>query len=266
MLHLVLAVTLTAMPSPTASPLRTILNESVSPFCTTLHQNIGHSMQALMANDAAIAASKPVLVAMSHDYISPDIINQTGLGNLHGPALVNHDSPQLHLDSERIQEIAGAITHNLQLIDQQLKDAHFPQSAKTQDDRKLLEMRTQLEDIKAQQLQTLNVLEGLIDTQNMESVAGRGADILNLFGLNDGNNAKINGTNQVFNNGPLAATPDQILDPMLKASEMSALSNSVFGRFYRVVYLEQQRITALEQPFAKNVIEAVQRCGAAARP
>jgi hypothetical protein len=261
MLHLALAAAIAAAPSPSPTPLRTILHESVSPLCTALRENIGHSIQAVLANDQAIAASKPVLVSMAHDFMSSSIVEQTGLGNLHGSALVDHNSAAIQLDAQHIEQIIGAITHNLQLIDAQLKDSsRFPKDPKTDADRKALEMRAQLESVEAQQKQTLNVLNGLYDTRTMEALSGRGADVITLFGLNDGNNPLIAGTNQQLTTGPLPATPDQNYDPSLKPSEFNALTNSVFGRFYRIVFLEQGAISSLEQPLAKNVVETTKRC------
>ncbi|HKU66382.1 MAG TPA: hypothetical protein VJP85_01255 [Candidatus Baltobacteraceae bacterium] len=261
MFHLVFAAAVAAAPSPSPTPLRTIVNESVSPLCTALRQNIGHSIQAVLANDQAIAASKPVFVSMAHDFMSSSIVEQTGLGNLHGSAQVDHDSAAMQLDAQHIERIISTITHNLELIDAQLKDSsRFPKDPKTDADRKALEMRAQLESVETQQKQTLNVLNALYDTRTMEAMAGRGADVLTLFGLNAGNNPEIAGTNQQFSNGPLPATPDQNYDPVLKPSEFNALTNSVFGRFYRIVFLEQGAISSLEQPLAKNVVQTTQRC------
>lgn len=266
MVHLVLAAAITAAPSPSPTPLRTILHESVSPLCTALRENIGHAIQAVLADDQAIAGTKPVLVAMAHDYMSSSVVAQNGWGNLDGPVATDHDATAMQLDAQHLEQIVGALTHNLQLIDAQLSDANrFPKVPKTDADRKALEFKAQLEAIAAQQKQTLNVVDAMLETRNMEALANRGDPMEQLFGIDDlsptqKGSPKAQGSNQQFNGGPLTATPAQQFDPSLKPSEYGALTNSVFGRYYRVVYLEQGAISSLEQPLAKNVVETTKRC------
>jgi len=261
LLQLLLAAGLSAGPSPSPTPLRTIVHARVSPLCTALRENVGHAISAVLGNDSAIEASKPVFVSMSYDNMTPDQVETIGLGNVHGSMTIDHNSSAMQLDTQRIEAIIGAITHNLQLIDQQLKDSsRFPKDPKTADDKKMLQMREQLEAVEAQQRQTLNVLEGIVDTRTMDALSNRGADVINLFGLNDGHNPKISGSNSQFAGGPLAPTPDQLMDPSLKASDFTTLKSSVYGRFYSVVYWEQEEIHQLESPLAKNVTEVTRQC------
>lgn len=198
---------------------------------------------------------------MAHDYMSAGVVTQAGWGKLNAPLSTDHDSAAIHLDNQRLEAIIGALTHNLDLIDAYLGDSsRFPKVAKTDADREALEMRAELEAVAAQQRQTLNVLNGEIDTRDMNALAGRGADIDSLFGLNPNNNDKISGSNQQFNGGPLEKTVDRLSDPSLKPEEFSTLSSSIFGRFYNIVYIEQKAISKLESPLAKNVIEATRQC------
>lgn len=258
---LLLSAAIAAAPAPSPAPLRTIVHARVSPLCTALRENIGHAISAVLANDSAIEASKPVFVSMSYDNMTPDQVETIGLGNVHGSMTIDHNSAAMQLDTQHIETIIGAITHNLKLIDEQLKDSsRFPQDPKTADDKKLLEMRAQLEAVAAQQRQTLNVLEGIVDTRTMDALSDRGADVVNLFGLNEGHNSKISGSNQQFAGGPLTATPDQLMDPALKPSDFSTLKSSVYGRFYSVVYWEQSAIHQLESPLAQNVMETTRQC------
>lgn len=266
MLNLVFAVAVAATPAPQPSPTpRTIVHERVSPICTTLRENIGHAIQAVLANDQAIGASKPLLVSMAYDYTSPSQTDTIGLGSVHGSMTTDHDTSAIQLDNQRIEAIIGAITHNLQLIEAQLNDpARFPAVAKTESDRKALELKTQLEAVAKQQRQTLDVLEGLVDTRNMETIAGRGDPMEKLFGVDDVGpgtaNALDSGSNATFNGGPLPQTPDQQHDPALSQNDFATLKGSVFGRFYRVVYLEQGAIQTLETPLAKNIVETTSTC------
>ena len=203
---------------------------------------------------------------MSTDNMTPDQIETIGLGNVHGTMTVDHNSAAMQLDSQHLEQIIGALTHNLDLIEAQLNDPNrFPKTPKDDADRKALEIKAQLEAVAAQQKQTLNVLNALLDTRSMEALAGRGDPLETLFGIDDAGTKlkggpKVQGTNGQFNGGPLAATPDQQMDPTLKPSEFSALTNSVFGRFYRIVFLEQQAITKLESPLAQNVIQVTRAC------
>jgi hypothetical protein len=178
----------------------------------------------------------------------------------------------MDMDSQHLEEIIGALTHNLKLIDEQLNDPNrFPKVPKTDADRKLLELKAQLESVAAQQRQTVNFLNGIVDTRNMEALSDRGDPLEQLFGIADLSptakaSPKLQGTNTQFAGGPLTQTPDEKMDPQLKVSEYSSLSSSIFGRFYRIVFLEQGWITSLEQPLAKNVIELAHTCNGPSSP
>ncbi len=267
MLHLVfaLAVSVAATPEPLPTP-RTIVHERVTPLCTLFRENIRHAVEAVLANDQAIRASKLMLVSMAHDFISSSNVSTIGFGNLYSPASIDHDTPRMQLDVQHLEQVIGALTHNLKLLEDQLNDpSRFPAVAKNDADRKALEMKAQLEAVAKQQQQTLSVLNGLVDTRNMETVAGRGDPMQILFGTDSpGGSTKASdkdmGSNDIFNAGPLTQTPGQKYDPALSQDDFSMLTNSVFGRFYRIVYLEQGAIANLETPVAKNVVDVGHSC------
>lgn len=263
MLPFVLAALTQVTPSPAPSdpPLKVIVDIRSSALCTALRQNIGPALAAMMSDDQAVAASKPLLIRMSHDYMSSQNINQAGWGNLNAPIATDHSSAAMELDTSHLEELIGVLTHNLQMIDAALADPkRFPKEVKTDADRKLLEIKAQLQAVAAQQRQALDVLNGLVDTRRMEQVANRGDDVANLFGLNDGNNSHISGSNNQFDAGPLGTTPVNAKDPAISQSDFSSLSASVFGRFYRIVILEQQVISQKEAPASKNVLAAATAC------
>ncbi|HET6895758.1 MAG TPA: hypothetical protein VFH72_10295 [Candidatus Baltobacteraceae bacterium] len=113
MIALLFAAAVAAAPSPSPTPLRTIVYTRVSPLCSALRQNLGHAIAAVLGNDGAIAASKPVLVSMSTDNMTPDQIETIGLGNVHGTMTVDHNSAAMQLDSQHLEQIISALTHSV---------------------------------------------------------------------------------------------------------------------------------------------------------
>lgn len=254
-------------PAPSATPLKVIVDIRSSALCTSLRQNIGPALAAIMSDDQAVAASKPLLIQMSRDYISPETINQAGLGNLHGPASTDHSSAKMELDTSHLEELIGVLAHNLQMIDAALADSkRFPAVANTDADHKLLEIKAQLQDVAKQQRQALDVLNGLVDTRRMEEAANRGDDVINLFGLNESKNSKISGSNSQFDAGPLGTTPVNANDPVLSQADFSSLSASIFGRFYRIINIEQRVIAQQEASAATNVVAAATACAPHKQP
>src|SRR5579862_5784482 len=122
-------------PSPAATP-RTITHEWVYPICKVLRTNVGQSIQAVLANDQAIEASKPLLLDMGRNAESMHPMAQNGLGNLHGPAALGEESAGSVLDVNRLERIIGTLQHNIEITKQNLSDPSlFPVNPQTSSDR-----------------------------------------------------------------------------------------------------------------------------------
>ena len=241
MIASVLAAALVAL-SP--APLRTIVHERSSPFCTTLRENVGHALTGLLANDDAIARSKPLYVKLAHDYAawSPDGRND------------GRRSPATHLDMQRMEIIVGAIVHNLQVIDALLTDpVRFTPSAASQDDRTLSSIRAQLNGVEDAQRKSLNVLNGTVETYAFEDLQGRGNGLGGALGKDAGGE----GSDDFFSCRPIKSL-ECSGDPALKSDPL--FLNSPFARFYGAIARSQADTTALESPASQTILANLGSC------
>src|SRR5581483_8470957 len=87
-----------AVPQPSPTPLRTIINERSTPFCAQLRQTIGTSVQGLLHNDEWVESAKVALAKMSRDWV------QGG-------------GASVALDRVRLDSMIGGLVHNLTVID-----------------------------------------------------------------------------------------------------------------------------------------------------
>jgi hypothetical protein len=283
---LLAALIASATPSPSPAPTpRTITHEFVYPICKVLRTNLGQSIQAVLANDQAIEASKPLIVDMGRNAESMHPISQTGLGNLHAPAPLGEQSAGSVLDENRLERIIGTLQHNIEITKQNLKDpALFPVNPQTSSDRQAVRLKGLLEDVLAQQEALLNVYEGLLDSRQTAGLAARGDPLAQLFQIDKPEvlsrssqeplqpvnattatattfqNPKTQGGDSSLVSGPLSPLPGQIYNPEFSKSSVPGLENSLYGRFYQAVDLQQGRITLLETALAIRIIVTTREC------
>ncbi len=158
MLGAVLAVMVASQPSPAPTPLKTITHVRSSSFCTTLRQNIGHAVQALIQNNIAVDQTKTLFLKMARDKISSANVGMV-----------------IDMDMNHLNPMIGEIAQNLETAQALLNDTHrFPEQPQTEDDRRLLQMQQELRDIIDHQNQALNVLSGTYYSYNGNRLMGHG--------------------------------------------------------------------------------------------
>ena len=180
---LLLAAVVSAEPTPTASPLKTIIRLRTSPLCTTIRQNVLSVMNGLQTNDALVNASKPVLLRMGTEYQQPFEVeaqlsdnSQTHLnGSSSVPGGTHETNPALILDNQRLKELTAKLVHNLAIIDAILADpTKFPAAGSADDNKQTQLLRAQLQAIADEQRRELGVLAGLTDTFSMQDLIAKG--------------------------------------------------------------------------------------------
>lgn len=290
MVLLLTALMATAAPAPSSSvPPPTIVHETVYPICTVLRSNLGHSIQAVVANDQAIEASKPLIMNMAQNAGSFGAVSQNGLGNLHGPAALSDDSAGSVLDTNRLERVIGTLQHNIEIIKHELSDpSRFPADPQTSSDRQAVRLKGLLQDVLTQQEMLLNVYEGLLDTRQTTSLAGSGDPLQQLFHVDTPEvqskgsldplapgsiqggggkpqygtfqNPKTEGGNTSLVSGVLSPLPSQRYNPEFGKSSIPGLEKSIYGRFYQAVDLEQSRINFIESALAIKIITTTREC------
>jgi len=158
MLGVVVAVLVASQPSPAPSPLKTITHVRSSSFCTTLRQNVGRTVQALIQNNIAVDQTKTLFLKMARDNISG--VNQGMV---------------IDMDMNHLNPVIGEVAQNLETAQELLNDTHrFPTQPQTEDDRRLLQIQHELRSIIDHQNQALNILSGTYYSYNGNRLLGHG--------------------------------------------------------------------------------------------
>lgn len=287
MILLLALLAASAAPAPAATPTPpTIVNERVYPICTNLHSNIGNAIQAVLADDQAIEAGKPLIVDMARNLGSGGVVTQNGLGNLRGPAALGDESAGSVLDTNRLERIIGTLQHNIDLIKKELSDpTRFPADPQTSSERQSLRLKGLLEDILKQQEALLNLYENLLDTrQTATTLAQKGDPLQQLFhidtpdveakgsltplrpdsasGSHDSKfqNPKTDGANASFAGGALSPLPTELSDPALAKTGVSGFEKSAYAQFYKAIDFQQGKISWAESALALRIIITTREC------
>jgi hypothetical protein len=157
MLGVVLALAIGPQATP-PPPLKTITHVRSSAFCTSLRQNIGRAVQALIQNNIAVDETKTLFLKMAKDTVSSA-----------NPGMV------IDMDINALNLMIGEIAQNLENAQALLNDPRrFPAQPQSEDDRRLLQMQQNLRTIIAHQNEALNVLSGTYYSYNGNRLMGRG--------------------------------------------------------------------------------------------
>jgi hypothetical protein len=132
-------------PSPTATPLRTIYHETVSPFCTQLRNNIGGSVIGLLHNDEWVESAKETLAQMSRDWV--------------------FGGARVAMDRVRLDRVIGGLVRNLTIIDDLLRGT----TSSSDPTGRLSTMHAQLTEVADQQLEVLNILGIVLDSTEINA-------------------------------------------------------------------------------------------------
>jgi hypothetical protein len=294
---LLLAVVVSQVPAPTASPLKTIIRTRTSPLCTTIRQNVVQILDGLQANDGIVNGAKPVLLRMGTELQPTGVHGQmadTSGTHLNGissePGGVHDTNPALVMDNQRLKQLADELQHNLAIIENALADqSKFPTQTTSDDQNATQQLKTQLQAVANQQKNNLSVLSGLTDTFSMQDLIAKGdgtQGVLNspLSGVGQAAPAcpptnpnpqnpcdvKLSHDDQdVGFNDPMTASAHQdamsTKDPSTGSDPAvsqpgSDLSNNPMGRFYRSVSANQQRTMQAEAALGDTLKELAASC------
>lgn len=243
------AVPAFSAPKPKATPLKTISHEYVSPLCTGLRKAIGPAIGKALQNDKIIANSKPLF----HQYVQA--------------AATNQNKASQDLSVSRLERLVGPLVKNTETIDTLLNDPFiFPKVAYTDGDRRLLQMRAQLQAVNDEQKHALDVISGFVQTQQLGEMQTSGHEFDSALSANpnppkqyvaptappqDVLSAGVQNTNN---------DPSRAVDPRYKNTD-SVLGANPLDVFENAISSYQQDIHHREQRAAKSVIAAVPLCG-----
>lgn len=246
-------------PSPAPSPLKEIVHVISTPFCTALRRNIAPAIGHVLDNDRIIAASQPAFTQFARD---------------HAAAQHNGSQSAEDLDVLHLENLVGPMVRNVQQTESLLGNtATFPVRPLNNDDKQIVALRSQLLTVLQEQKGVLDLISGLVDTQQMGELQAAGHEYDNALNKPDTRTATgPNGTNTTPSGSPTTA-PDSLVNAgipeqnpgnvpdVTKLNTDSMLANNPILAFPRAVGTYQQRISMREDVAAAGVRKAIPMCG-----
>lgn len=140
-----------AVPSPQPSPLKQIIDVKARALCTTLGKNVQVALVGLMKNDEVVEAGRREFVKMAWDR--------------------TQGSNALAIDRLALKNVATAMVHNLERIDEVLSDPQrFPASPSNEDERAADRIKAALQAVEDRQKVQLNVISGTVETDELSGM------------------------------------------------------------------------------------------------
>ncbi|MDQ2871696.1 MAG: hypothetical protein M3R35_01045 [Candidatus Eremiobacteraeota bacterium] len=253
-----------AAPSPAPTPLKEIGHVISTPFCSALRRNIGPAIGHVLDNDRIIAASKPAFTQFAKDHAA----------SLHSGSNAAEDLDVLHLEN-----LIGPMVQNVAQTESLLGNTStFPVRPVNKDDKQIVALRSQVLTVLEEQKSVLDLISGLVDTQQLGELQAAGHDYDRALNMPETKNTVgVNGTPSRPSDSPTSA-PDSLTNAGLaehrpgnvpditKLNTDSALSNNPVLEFPRAVSTYQQRISLREDIAAAGVRKAVPLCGGHVSP
>jgi hypothetical protein len=166
-LSIVLAVALatsTPSPSPAPSPLPEIAHVRTSFLCNTLGNNLFQAVGGLRVNDGLVDQGRMMMAKIAYDAIaSPKSVSAGGGA---GPAS--------QLDDVQLGILVNGLAQNIDKIETLLADPHrFPIQPTNDEQRELALAKSRLEAVVVQQRASLNILSGIVETNEFLDLQSR---------------------------------------------------------------------------------------------
>ncbi len=236
-------------PKPASTPLKTITHIHSSPLCTGLRRSIGPAIGKVLDSDRFIAGSQPLF----HDYVRA--------------AATGQDKSAEDLAVSRLESLITPLVDNTEAVDKLLNDPYaFPHRARSEDDKKLLQMRAQLQSVNAEQKRALDLISGFVDTQQLGELQAAGNDMARAISGTEKPTpqplAPTEPPSDLENAGITNADNDvaRKYDPTYKGTSNLVGANPL-NAFPNQIALYRSSIQVREDAAANSVIAAVPLCG-----
>jgi len=247
-----------AVPTATATPLKTIKHVYATRLCTGLRRSIGPAVRDVLQNDRAIAISRPLF----QDYVKSSSTGSQGA---------------VDMDVMRMEKLIGPLVSNTQAIEKYLNDSIYPSKPQSDQDRQLLQMRAHLADVLAQQKQALDLVSGFVDTQQLGQLRAAGHEYDKTLNNPDtrsgsgnpnaGSASPTSAPAPILNAGVNNASndPGRASDPRY-LNTGSQLGYNPLNIFDQRMEQFQTEINKIESLASQSILKAVPMCGGQVAP
>jgi hypothetical protein len=268
LLSVVLAGTAATAPSPvpTATPPNypEIYHTMSRPLCSALATKIRPAVALMLQNDATIAKSPPLF---------SDYINLTSAGSDSGRDMAVY----------RLNGLVTPLVQNSLAVQKLLEDPSvFPPTAHSDDDKRLIDMKTKMLKTLATQQASLDIINGFVETQQLGAMQHEGFGYMRAItgtagtpaqnaqpGMNQqpqtqpaGGASQVNTTPGNFDDLVLQAglQPNQYEFDPTQIPGLQVGYNQI-GKLKEGLEWTQDQSKKEEQPLAQAIVQAAQACG-----
>jgi hypothetical protein len=246
---------------PSAEPPPTIVHVQSSALCTALRENVAPALFGLIRNDRLVNAGRASLLNLGNESEHAPLESSY---NQQGAAQVAGSTPRMAEGYSHLSDLGRAIERNAETIDRILADdSRFPQQPKTDDEKTLAQMKSQLLNVLDKQKLIVNAFSGSAETAMMDQFAGQGPTIgaPSTFG-GTGIEGPLGG-NSLIDNQEMASSP--ALAPLMAAyanvNAMSLGRETPFDRLAGLIGDEQHEIDASENVANNTIAGVAAQCG-----
>lgn len=237
------------------------------PLCSALATKIRPAVALMMQNDATIAKSPPLFL---------DYIKLSSAGSDSGRDMAVY----------RLNSLVTPLVQNSLAVQKFLEDPSvFPPAAHSDDDKRLIDMKTKMLKTLATQQASLDIINGFVQTQQLDSMQHEGFGYMHAITGQSGTPGQNQqpGINQNPNSGPLGGTtqtnvnqsaPSNFDDLVLQAglspnqyefdpTQIPGLQvgYNQIGKLKEGLEWTQDQSKKEEQPLAQAIVQAAQACG-----
>ncbi len=246
-----------ASPAPSGTMPPEIEHTYTRPVCSALQTVVGPAIGMLKQNDQTIAKSPKFF----KDYSA---------------AQFNGSRAQQDISVLRLENLVSPLANNVLAIQKLLSNKEiFPVTPQTNDDRRKLQLKRQLEETLAQQQGALDIINGFVDTQQMGSLQHAGMGYISSIassevqspgghmpnGLANISNTPAPDIPQPFDNTIInAGLPTNPYEIDLTRIPGLALGYNPVNNLKKGIEYTQKEGKKKEAALAKTVIETVRYC------
>jgi hypothetical protein len=236
-----------AIPTSSPGPQYPLITRVVSkPFCTALHRTIQPAVEALLINDQTIGRSRPLF---------DDLNKYTGNPESQG---------MLDMTYMRMSNLVGPMVSSFKAIDKLLDNTavfHYP--PRNDDDRRLLELRDHLIQIRDDQEASLDVINGYAQTQQMGEMQQEGVSEAKSMAASDTTTTMATTTpNPMFQDANAPGLPPDPYQVNPVAIPGMSLGANPISRMIGALAWTQGQAQNHEAPAAAIIFAGVRECTA----
>lgn len=254
-----LLAALNTAPAPSPAPLKTIIHLRASALCSTVSETVPKIMSNMMEDQEIVDVSEPVVLHLGGFEIG-DYYN----GAHDEFKKMYFSGAQLKIAESQLERLINHFQRNIKVIDDLLGDPRvFPKSGTGADDDMLKELHAKLEAVAAEQRSQLNLLSGLLATEQLGRTHGEGYSMFDET-MPEADSfdqaAMAKGGSQLGGGAGLPPTPADGTDPVQNQLQTQVGKNNVYGEAVIRLRQSQQRAVPFANDMSAYVQTAYQSC------